>query len=647
MAIKPITIDFETMPIQSRPKYPPEPTSVSILLPTWKKPKFFAWGQRTGGNNCAKADAARALAEAYRMAGPNTPILCHHSKFDLEVAEKFFSLKVPDWRLTQDTMFLLFLQDPHQQELGLKPSSERLLGMPPEEQDAVKTWVLAHKKQLEADYPEIITDMGGIKPSNAGAFVGYAPGDIVGPYANGDVERTAKLFHLLLPEIIERGMLGAYERERRLMPILMRNEREGIRVDTAKLAEDQVIYEAAQKRADDWIRKSIKEPGLDLDSDIDVAKAFEKHDVITEWTLTATGRNSTSRKNMKLEHFSDRKMAATYGYRQKCATMLETFIRPWQHFTTDGWMHTNWNQVRQARSSKSTAGARTGRPSSNDPNFLNMPKEVADNADMGFIMPTHIKGLPGLPKIRSYILPDKKGHVVGRRDFNQQELRMLAHFEDGALLQAYLSNPKLDVHSYLRERIVEMLGLNVDRKVTKELNFGYIYGQGLGSMADKLNRPVEDIKRFRDAQMLALPGFKQIAKDIKMRSGQGLPITTWGGRQYFVEPPSFSKRFNKMMSYEYKLINYLVQGSSADVTKESIIRYDEARKEGRFMLSVYDENDISVPLKALKSEMLILRECMMGIEVDVPLLSDGEWGYTLGDLEDLKEPPPDLSRWGI
>lgn len=91
----------------------------------------------------------------------------------------------------------------------------------------------------------------------------------------------------------------------------------------------------------------------------------------------------------------------------------------------------------------------------------------------------------------------------------------------------------------------------------------------------------------------------------------------------------------------------MVQGSSADVTKESIIRYDSVRKDGRFMLSVYDENDIDAPKGALKKEMLLLRECMMSIELDVPLMSDGEWGPTLGDLEELREPAPDLSKWGM
>ena len=103
----------------------------------------------------------------------------------------------------------------------------------------------------------------------------------------------------------------------------------------------------------------------------------------------------------------------------------------------------------------------------------------------------------------------------------------------------------------------------------------------------------------------------------------------------------------RLRTFEYKLLNYLVQGSSADITKESIIRYDAVRKEGRFMLSVYDENDISVPQRAAKREMLLLRECMMSIEVDVPLLSDGELGQRLGSLVELKEPAPDLSRWAL
>lgn len=650
MKIRPIGLDFESLPIglRSEKRYPPEPTSFSLKMPDWRVPKFYSWGQRAGGNNCSFGDAQRVLAAAYKEVRIDRPLVAFNAKFDFEIALEHMGLELPAWHDYHDPMFLLFLDDPHQRELGLKPSCERLLGIGQEDRDVIEAWILDNKRKLEAEHPEIVAAYGGIKPSNAGAFIGYAPGDLVGPYANRDVTRMLKLLDLKLAEVtVERGMGEAYDRERRLMPILLRNEREGIATDVKKLTEDEPKYVAAQEKADAWIRKALRAPGLDLDKDAEVAKALKAADAITQWTQTPTGRDSVSKKNLKLSHFRDPKLAAAYSYRQKCATTLETFIRPWLKYGATGTMHTHWNQVRQSKSDRETGGTRTGRPSTDSPNFLNMPKKIKDSEVGGFRMPTHIAGLPELPKVRSYIIPSRKGWVIGRRDFNQQELRMLAHFEDGALLEAYLSNPRLDVHDYLMREIINGLGIEVDRAITKTLNFGYIYGQGLGSLAERMERSVQEVRKFRDAQMKILPGLKGLSDALKQRARLDQPIKTWGGRQYFVEPPKWSEKDNRWLSFEYKLLNYLVQGSSADVTKESIIRYDAIRKDGRFILSVYDENDIEAPAKAMKAEMLRLREAMMSIEVDVPLLSDGEVGPTLGDLEDLREPAPDLSRWSI
>lgn len=646
--ISPIVLDFETMPIETRPHYPPKPVSFSLKMPGWAAPKFFAWGHLTGGNNCNREDAEAALKSAYKAVSTATPLLCQNGKFDMDIAEIHFGLTPPPWHDFEDTMFLLFLEDPHQRDLGLKPSAERLLGLPPEEQDAVKDWILKHKSTLEKEYPEITERFGGIKPSTAGKFIAYAPGNIVKPYANGDVTRTEKIFKLLRKRVCtERGMQEAYDRERRLLPILLRNEREGLRVDSAQLAKDQVVYEAAQAKTDAWIRKNLKAPTLDLDKDADMAKALEDNDALTEWTLTPTGRKSVSKKNMKLHHFRDKKLAAAYSYRQKCATVLETFIRPWQRFTVNGQMHTTWNQVRQPKGGGSdTGGTRTGRPSTDTPNFLNMPKAVKDYDEVGgFIMPTHIAGLPDIPRIRGYILPDTPKHMVGRRDYNQQELRVLAHFEDGDLRQAYLDDPRLDVHEFTRIMIQQLIGIDVGRGFTKTLNFGFVYGQGLGSLAEKLMKTVDEVKKVRNAQMKALPGFKALNDGVKKRANSGDFITTWGGRQYYKEPSILIN--GRMVDFAYKLLNYLIQGSSADITKEAIIRYDSVRRDGRFMLSVYDEIDISAPKKALKSEMLLLREAMMSIELDVPLLSDGECGVNLGNLVALKEAAPSLAKWGI
>jgi DNA polymerase I-like protein with 3'-5' exonuclease and polymerase domains len=638
----PITLDFETEPIQSRPRYPPKPVSFSLKMPGMKAPRFYAWAHKSGGNNCTLAEATTALKQAYDMVSEATPLLCQNAKFDLDVAEAHFGLRLPDWRCFEDSMFLLFLDDPHQRELGLKPSAERLLGLPPEEQDKVKAWILDRKKQLEQDFPEIVTVHGGIKPSTAGAFIAYAPGNVVAPYADGDVTRTEKLFKLLYKSVcVDRGMMEAYEREKRLLPILLRNEREGIHVDTKALERDQTIYEAAQTKVDAWIRKHLKAPTLDLDKDAEVAKALKATDSITEWTQTATGRDSVSKKYLKLSHFRNKKLAAAYSYRQKCATMLETFIRPWQHYQSNGSLYTTWNQVHQPG-----GGTRTGRVSTSKPNVLNIPRNMKEEDELGgFIMPSHIPDLPMMPNVRDYILPDQKGHILGRRDFNSQEVRVLAHFEDALLLQAYRENPYLDVHEFVRQQIQNLTGIDVGRSFAKTLTFGYIYGQGLGSLAEKLGRTVDEVRRVRDAQMRAVPGMAALNSAIKRRFQAGEPIRTWGGREYYCEPPLMID--GRLRTFEYKGVNVEVQGSSADLSKETLIRYDEAKVNGRLVLHVYDDFNISCPKGAIKKEMLILRDVMLSLELDVPLISDGEIGPTLGKMVAVKEPKPDLSRWRL
>jgi len=171
---KPTTIDFETWGIQSRPLYPPIPAGVSIKYPG-KKAKYYAFGHLTG-NNCQWREAKRALAEAYKG---KDGILCQNGKFDVDVAEVHMGLPIPRWQDIHDTMFLLFLDDPHQIELGLKPSATRLLGLPPEERDEVVEWLVANQP-----VPGIKISKSKQSDHYAMKYLPLAPGDLVGKYAN-------------------------------------------------------------------------------------------------------------------------------------------------------------------------------------------------------------------------------------------------------------------------------------------------------------------------------------------------------------------------------------------------------------------------------------------------------------------------------
>ena len=615
-----IVVDFETEAIGNRPDYPPVPVGVSIKWPKDRSAKYWAFGHPTG-NNCDKAEAKRRLREAWDSPIPK---LFHNSKFDVDVAEEYMDCPMLPWEQIHDTMYLLFLNDPHATSLALKPSAHKLLGMPPEERDAVRDWLVENGivKKTQGDW---------------GAYICKAPGGVVGKYANGDDDRTLKLFNLLYPRIIEAGMGEAYDRERRLMPIFLANERKGLRVDVEALERDSVVYDKAMVSIEQWLCKKLGKKDINFDADAEVGELLDSNGIVTEWTLTKRGQKSVSKKNMTIDKFEDKKVFFALGYRNRLKTCRTMFMDPWlgQANASGGYIFPNWNQVRQMKSGDDTKGTRTGRPSCDNPNLLNVSKSFYDRGD-DYAHPAFLKSLPELPLVRRYLLPDPK-QQWGHRDYNQQELRILAHFEDGAILQAYKENPRMDIHTFVQEEIERIAHKHVDRVSTKTMNFGRVYGQGLGSLAEKLKVPVEEVKQIRDAQNKALPGLPELDKSIKALSKSGQPIVTWGGRLYFVEPPKFVEKFGREMTFEYKLLNYLIQGSAADATKEAIIRYDGARKNGRFLVTVYDEINISAPEKAMKAEMKILRECMEGLDFDVPMLSDGKVGPNWGSLTKFKE----------
>lgn len=631
---KPTVIDFESDKIEGRPKYPPKPVGVSIE-PPGQKGRYYAWGHPTK-NNCSKTDAVRALKQVWV---PGEPILFHNSKFDVDVAQEHMELANVklDPLYVHDTQFIMFLLDPHAYDLGLKPMAQKHLCMEPEEQDAVKQWLLEHWSQLRGD--GLVT--GNFPKGDWGAYIGLAPGDLVGKYATGDTLRTKKLFAWGYPQVVEMGMLVAYQREQRLMPILLRNEREGMKCDLSAMERDYPVFVKERDRVDNWLSKRLKYDGpLPLSAPQQMAEILDSRGIVTEWTLTKTGLKSMSKKVLKPSMYNDKKVFLAMGYRTKLQTCIGTYYEPWMATAreTGGILHSGWNQTRN----DADAGTRSGRLSGS-PNFMAVAKDFEDKGD-GWSHPDFIKDLKHLPLMRNYILPDSPRHWWGRRDFNQQELRILAHFENGLLMEAYRNNPKLDVHAFIQQSIKELLGIDLPRTPVKTLNFGLIYGQGVPAMAEKLEREVAEIQQFRKAQFQAIPGLKELDKTCKERGRRGEPITTWGGRVYYCEEPRIID--GRWRTFEYKLLNYLIQPSGADCTKEAIIRHEDAGwGDARFTVTVHDEINLSAPKGALKREMLRLRDTMQSIEFDVPMLSDGEFGPAWGQMDKLKEPEPDFSAW--
>lgn len=622
-----IVIDFETLPIQQRPEYPPKPVGVAIKLPG-EPGQYLAWGH-TAGNNCDPHQARMTLCSALES---RLPILCHNAKFDLGVTCEGLGLPELPWQRVHDTMFLAYLCDPHARSLGLKPLAADLLNWPASEREELDAWIWDHRAQLEQAYPQY----GKVSKKSLGAWIFAAPGELVGRYAVGDVERTAALFEHLWPIVQDNGMGPAYDRERQLLPILMENERIGLRVDQEGLERDIEGYSWHMDTVEAWLRKELRAGGLNFDADADVAAILLKRGVVPadKWQRTKAtkahpnGQLSVSKDNLLPEYFTDPRIASALGYRNRLKTCLEMFMKPWsaQSARNKGHITTNWNQVRGT----GKGGTRSGRPSTDKHNFLNISKDFETKSD-GFVHPAFLN-VASLPLCRKYLLPDD-GEVWLHRDFDGQEMRVFAHYEQGALFDQYAADPMLDPHAYVGDEMMRVAAREIDRTTVKALNFQSLYGGGVPALQNKVRCSYADAKQLKAFHGKALPGRKILNEEIMRVVRRGDPIRTWGGRLYYVEPPGFSKKYGKNMTYEYKLINYACQGSAADLTKQAIIDWHGAAgRTARFLVTVYDEINVSASPGNADSQMELLRDVMEERRLTVPMRSSGKQGPTWGDL---------------
>lgn len=660
-------MDYETEPIRARPNYPPKPVGMAWweMLPGGdRKPRYMAWGHPEENGLYELDGEDGTTGEPVKVGEPSQEyvtrllqaiwshggiaVVCHHEKFDLDVAETHHGAPMLPYTRRHDTMYQIALKDPHSDNISLKPASERLLGLPPDEQDAVVDWLMANQPLRGQGITLVRTKKPNPdKPERqyAGAYICLAPGALVAKYAIGDVVRTGKLHRLLYGEIAGDTnttggptMRTAYERELRLMPLLLQNERDGMRVDTVRLEADIKTYRRIMGLVESWIRERLGAPELNLDSKDDLAFHLDRLDIVTDWVVTKTGKKSTSKKNMTLDKFNDNQLALALGYRNRLKTALSQSMEPWliQALSNNGRIFTNWNQVRQNHGDESK-GTRTFRMSCS--RFMNITKDWYDKGDYTFpeFLVSLIEDFIDLPLVRSYILPDE-GCYFGHRDYSQQEFRIVAHYENDQLMRAYRENAKLDMHNLVRDLIEKLTGVSYDRRSIKILNFGELYGMGLEKIAAGMKSDKATASKLKAAKRSAIPGVARLDGEIKHRARLGQPIREWGGGLIYCEEPGYSEKYKRVMSYEYKLFNYLIQRSAASTTKEAIIRYHEhPKREARFLVSVHDEINAAMPKGRIMEEMAVLREVMASVEFDVPMISDGKYGTSWGALTEKVE----------
>ncbi|TXH51682.1 MAG: hypothetical protein E6Q97_18010 [Desulfurellales bacterium] len=392
--------------------------------------------------------------------------------------------------------------------------------------------------------------------------------------------------------------MSPYEREMRLMSIVQDMERRGVHLDVGSLEHDTKLYQAKLLELDDSINELLGQT-VSVDSKSGLLEAILKVGMADTSKLARTAKTGSysASKDSLFAAVTEPELLGRLLVRGALATCVRTFMEPWLlQATQHGRLFVRWNQIRNY----TDTGARTGRFSST-PNLQNVP------TNWGILM-SRLKSVGfelgwDMPVIRKYLIP-KPGYIFIGRDYSAQEMRLLAHFAGGGMLESLQAEPTKDVHLIAAELA------NITRPEAKTLGFAVLYGAGVGRIAESLKISVSEATSIKSRYLAALPEIKRFSKELSELARMGSPITTLGGRQYYVESPKVID--GRLRTFEYKLTNYKIQGSAADQTKEAMYQYATNTKSGELVLTVHDQLVAQVPIDQAEAEMSILEAAVNG-----------------------------------
>ena len=402
-------------------------------------------------------------------------------------------------------------------------------------------------------------------------------------YACLDVILTSRIAEKFYP-LIHNSYKELYEVEVWNALTLVDMERRGIRVDLS-FCHDNVgkisEYEVAMEQ---WFLDTygLKNPR----STAQIAQVFLDAGI----NLIATTKSGMWQMDeaaiSHIDHPMAREILDYRGQIKIRSTYLDDFIS----FADGDVLHASTNPL----------GARTGRMSISRPNLQNVPRSW----------------------VRGAFIP-RPGNKLVLVDFDQIELRLLAHYaKEPSLIKAVLAGD--DLHSYVGRMVYNQAEISrAQRQVVKHANFAKIYGAGVPKFAATAGISVPDAHDFNEKYNNAFPAIgRWVNKITGVGNSQGKSIVTphLGRRQVVGDGEG-----------GYKLVNYYIQGTAADVLKQKIVELSMTPSEQFMLFPIHDEIAFDVPEEHVEDVRHEVSEVMQDLtSFDVPLTVGSEvvdnWG---------------------
>lgn len=569
--------------------------------PNWDKPIYLPV-KHDGGGNMDKEVVRRFVQSLLSI--PDLTLIAHNAQYDIGwlLAEGY---KINPSIKLYCTMTVACLIDENRFSYSLNALGYDLLGKTKQE------------KELEA-----IASAWGL---DAKSELWKLPAMAVGHYAETDADICLSLYQHQKHNLFSEDLSTIFELEMDTLPCLIEMTRRGVRIDEEQVEKTRKRIIAERGKLLDKIKAEAGFP-VEIWAAKSIAGAFEKLKI--PFSTTEKGAPSFT-KNFLASHgegsFPNLLLKAR-GLDKIEGTFLNTILK----HTHQGRIHAHVNQLRGER-----GGTVSGRLSYYSPNLQNVPSRD-----------------PALgPLIRKLFKPEE-GQRWASLDFSQQEPRVAIHFahqlarmqnrdlKTDALVEAYQNNPDTDFY----QTISELTGF--DRRVSKLISLGLLYGMGVNRLAAEIDVDVDSAKEIMSQFHKKAPFIKELQSSIikkldnprssgSLRSllGRKLRFNLW-------EPTSFGT--HKALSFEdaiaahgtaslkraftYKALNRLVQSSSSDQCKKSLVDCVEAG----FMplLQIHDELCFSIKETedAFKLAEIMEKSVTLVIPNKVSVSTGSSWG---------------------
>ena len=442
------------------------------------------------------------------------------------------------------------------------------------------------------------------------------PIEKVSDYCCEDVDFTLRLVSRLTKQLEETNNLGLLQNlEMPIIYSLIELEKNGVKIDTDLL---KVMSQDLTKKISALETKIHTIAGItfNIASPLQLKEVlFDTLNISTEGLhKTKTGISSAA---AELDKLKDKHPIIPHiiEYRE-LTKLLSTYVDALPQLVSkiDGRVHTSFNQTITA----------TGRLSSSDPNFQNIPIRT----ELG-------------QKIRKAFVAEI-GNIIIAADYSQIELRVIASLaNDTKMIEGFINHE--DIHSRTAAEIAGVVQSDVTpqmRRAAKAINFGIIYGMGAYGLATREGISNQKAKEFIDKYFSYHKDIKIYLENIIDHAKKhGYVETLFGRRRYFPEIHSNIQPIRAQA--ERMATNHPIQGTAADLMKLAMItiykKLPEISKNTKMILQVHDELVFEVPKDEAEVVAKFIKKEMEGVyKLRAPIEVKVEMGKSWGEMKEVK-----------